>query len=596
MPVSANWSSVAYGNGIFVAIASGPSNIAATSTDGTTWTQRTLPSSSNWSSVAYGNGIFVAIADDSLDIAATSKDGVTWTQIGSLPLYNWRYVTYGNGIFLAFSTGSSNIAATSKDGITWTQRTLPVNANWSSVAYGNGIFLAVSTGPSSIGAISTDGITWTQTVIITSYNWTSISYGNGIFVAVNSSASFVGTTHDGLNWTLMAVPTNAICITYGNGTFVSVRANSAIAINSVEKFANTYGLNQPSPVAGSANQIIYKNSSNVAAGSNNLIFDGTNTGIGTTSPRDKLEVNGGIIASSISGGAADNGIMNGRLTLVSGSPTTDGLSSTLYYTPYNGNRISLYDTANGVWKIHTFTEISISLAGLIGGNVYDIFIYDNNGTKILESTAWTTSTNRDLGPTYSWTTGGNNYLQDGVYVKTGSLNKRYIGTIYMFTTGSANNNIINRHVWNMYNRIDVSMNPTVSGIVNWTYASSTWRVLGGAAGPAGLPVDVVIGQSEDIIDITIGSLMGVPAANCYALLGLTVDGTMQMDGGTRSNTVGQNQLYANYKFKPTDYTSGLIGRHYFEVYEARAGTGTYNGFGGTGNGSYFGGIFAKWRC
>ena len=289
--------------------------------------------------------------------------------------------------------------------------------------------------------------------------------------------------------------------------------------------------------------------------------------------------------------------MDGRLTLVSGSPTGEtGSSSTLYYTPYNGNRISLYDTTNGIWKIHTFTEVSISLSSFTGGVVYDVFIYDNNGTKTLELTPWATETNRELGPTYSWTTNGNNYLQDGVYVKTGSLNKRYIGTIIMAGTGFTFNNTIARYVWNMYNRIDVTVNANTTGIVNWTYNSATWRILGGVTGPAQLGVDIIIGQSEDIIDITIGCLFNTVTTSCYALLALVVDGTMQMDGGTRSNVVGQNQLYANYKFKPTDYTSGLIGRHIFDVYEARAGTGTYNAFGGTGLGSYFGGILAKWRC
>ena len=45
---------------------------------GITWTQRTLPVSANWYSVTYGNGLFVAVAYGS--IAATSPDGITWTQ------------------------------------------------------------------------------------------------------------------------------------------------------------------------------------------------------------------------------------------------------------------------------------------------------------------------------------------------------------------------------------------------------------------------------------------------------------------------------------------------------------------------------------
>jgi hypothetical protein len=40
--------------------------------DGSSWTQRTLPSASAWRSVTYGNGIFVAVAEGPSTIAATS--------------------------------------------------------------------------------------------------------------------------------------------------------------------------------------------------------------------------------------------------------------------------------------------------------------------------------------------------------------------------------------------------------------------------------------------------------------------------------------------------------------------------------------------
>jgi hypothetical protein len=72
LPVSANWYSATYGNGVFVAVAQS-SAIAATSPDGVTWTQRALPVSANWYSATYGNGVFVAVAQSSA-IAATSPN------------------------------------------------------------------------------------------------------------------------------------------------------------------------------------------------------------------------------------------------------------------------------------------------------------------------------------------------------------------------------------------------------------------------------------------------------------------------------------------------------------------------------------------
>ena len=57
MPSSATWNGVAYGNGYFVAVASG-TTAGAYSTNGTTWTALTMPSSSSWYGIAYGNGVF----------------------------------------------------------------------------------------------------------------------------------------------------------------------------------------------------------------------------------------------------------------------------------------------------------------------------------------------------------------------------------------------------------------------------------------------------------------------------------------------------------------------------------------------------------
>ena len=112
LPASEDWSSVCYGNGKFVAVAS-YSNIAAYSTDGVTWTQATLPANADWRSVCYGNGKFVAMAMNST-IAAYSTDGITWTQTTMPNKLSWKSVCYGNGKFVAMAN-SSNIAACLKD-------------------------------------------------------------------------------------------------------------------------------------------------------------------------------------------------------------------------------------------------------------------------------------------------------------------------------------------------------------------------------------------------------------------------------------------------------------------------------------------------
>ena len=54
------WSSMAYGNGTFVAVTTGPVNTCGTSTDGTTWITREMPTSQSWIAVLYAGGRFVA--------------------------------------------------------------------------------------------------------------------------------------------------------------------------------------------------------------------------------------------------------------------------------------------------------------------------------------------------------------------------------------------------------------------------------------------------------------------------------------------------------------------------------------------------------
>ena len=107
--------------------ASTPTN-TPTPIPGYSWTPGTLPSSQNWTSVTYGNGMFVAVCVSSSSspssVAATSPDGITWTGQTLPSLQLWDSVTYGNGVFVAVATGSA-VAATSPDGITWTARTLP---------------------------------------------------------------------------------------------------------------------------------------------------------------------------------------------------------------------------------------------------------------------------------------------------------------------------------------------------------------------------------------------------------------------------------------------------------------------------------------
>lgn len=104
------------------------------------------------------------------------------------------------------------------------------------------------------------------------------------------------------------------------------------------------------------------------------------------------------------------GICNFRLTLTSTVPvTTSDVTgvSTVYITPYIGNRIALYDGAT--WNLREGVEGAIATGALSASKIYDVFVYDNAGTPASETLAWTNDTTRATGLTY----------QNGVVVKTG---------------------------------------------------------------------------------------------------------------------------------------------------------------------------------
>lgn len=229
------WIGVAYGNGLFVAIAweGREDNRVMTSPDGITWTSRKAPKAS-WAKITYGNGLFVAVAADSTTKnIMTSPDGITWKlQTGAAP-NKWYDVTFGNNLFVAVSTDSEmNQVTTSTNGIAWKVSSTPKNY-WRSVAYGAGQFIAIaSTAEPTANAIMTsiDGVNWISRISPEGLVISDITYGNGIFVATvssrTSSTRGVITSPDGISWTFRDTtianmfPNYPYSIAYGNGLFV----------------------------------------------------------------------------------------------------------------------------------------------------------------------------------------------------------------------------------------------------------------------------------------------------------------------------------------------------------------------------------------
>lgn len=232
------WTAVAFGNGVFAAVAQDGANPVMYSATGAAWTQGTAPTKT-WGSLAFGNGVFVAVAPSGLNPVMTSADGITWVDHGC-PAGTWNAVAFGNGVFVAVGSGATNKVMTSTDGVAWTARTAAAAKTWRDVAWSPdlGVFVAVA---QNVGAdsimTSPDGVAWSLRVNPA----TTDAFGNPVsgpglarvcaapgigFVAGSYSASsyFVRST-DGVTWTnagTQMFTVNSADLEYGMGLFVSM--------------------------------------------------------------------------------------------------------------------------------------------------------------------------------------------------------------------------------------------------------------------------------------------------------------------------------------------------------------------------------------
>jgi hypothetical protein len=198
-PLSGYWLSAAFGNGVFVMVGSDGvrefdappgGNTQAYSTDnGLTWIPAiTPPLEGEWTSVAFGNGVFVMVGFKIVDYivvgqqAYSTDNGLTWTLVEN-PLTTegtLHSVAFGNGVFVMAVENKQ--AYSTDNGLTWNTVENPLEGIWEGIAYGNGTFVITGLG---LQAYSTDnGLTWTSVEDPIFQNVGTVGYGNDLFVTL----------------------------------------------------------------------------------------------------------------------------------------------------------------------------------------------------------------------------------------------------------------------------------------------------------------------------------------------------------------------------------------------------------------------------
>lgn len=275
-------------------------------------------------------------------------------------------------------------------------------------------------------------------------------------------------------------------------------------------------------------------------------------------------------------------LMGGRLTTDYNNPYTsyDLISSTgvVYYVPYAGKYISLWDTSNSIFRAVNFATTllggsvyGLSITGLTTINkMYDIFAYvDTYNNPSLEAVITTRVIQL------------NKY--NGVYCKTSDETRRYLGSVYVDSSGNINDTLESREVWNMYNRCNKSMYD--SGVYSHSYlptggAGTVWRNWDGGSSTV-VKTSFVSGDFQEVNLSITGNMINTAGYGAF----MSVD----FDGGItpspRIGTVGNYGVAQNSWLGCGGSISFAPGRHYTTVLE-----GVSNGYTGAFESAYLKGM------
>lgn len=273
----------------------------------------------------------------------------------------------------------------------------------------------------------------------------------------------------------------------------------------------------------------------------------------------------------------------GRLTLTTAVPvltSTVSGATTVYYTPYLGRMVPLYNGA--YWKTHDIggelsqatTDNTKSPAAVANNSNYDVFVWKDGATyRATRGPAWSSDTSRGTGAGTTELERVNGILVNKQAITNGPAAQRgtYVGTIrsngsaaidWIYGVTGDTPTAAKFMVWNMYNRTNVS---TIFGdsTNSWTYGTNTWR---SANASTNMRVSFVTGLKEDDFSFAYNQMIFGDGTN-FGNIGLGVDVTNAASGivpqGSSLNTLALSVV--------AQFEGSFLGSHFVQAIEIASG-------------------------
>ena len=231
--------------------------------------------------------------------------------------------------------------------------------------------------------------------------------------------------------------------------------------------------------------------------------------------------------------------------------TTQSAKTTIYYVPYVGNAVPIYDGSS--LTMTSFTELSVattdttkSPTAIGASKVNDWFIWDDAGTiRLGHGPDWTSDTARSAGTALTLVNGiwlNNASITNGPAAQRGT----YVGTtrsnasstldwILPSVASGGSQGVLS--VWNAYNRVLAGgMNIDTSS--SWTYNSTTARLKNGGVSTNNY-VSFVSGLQEDLAIADNKAFAQNSATSGFGgIVGIGVDSTTAFSGVTGQSSSG----------------------------------------------------------